>query len=37
MIAVFGGVTKIFDELDKINNVYYGKDNKPYQNLRIIH
>ena len=35
--TIFGEVTKGFDVLDKINDVYCDEDNRPYQNIRIIH
>ena len=35
--TIFGEVTKGFDVLDKINDAYCDEDNRPYQNIRIIH
>ena len=35
--TIFGEVTKGFDILDKINDAYCDEDNRPYQNIRIIH
>ena len=35
--TIFGEVTKGFDVLDKINDSYCDEDNRPYQNIRIIH
>ena len=35
--TIFGEVTKGFDVLDKINDAYCDEDDRPYQNIRIIH
>ena len=35
--TIFGSLIKGFDVLDKINDAYVDENNRPYQNIRIIH